>query len=205
MTSQRDVNVVDIWQRTSLCYAIEHCHLDVIEYLVNQRGASVNKVPGQVWSPLHRAASNGNLECMKFLLKKGAKQDDYSAFRGAIVEGHLECVKYFVEQLGIDVNKHYGDDNNDGSPLTYAIDNYEGDIIRFLLINGANPFNHKSNDSELSKHESRLLVVVMRKTFRERQSIQAMLSVNLYPRLGQNSALNVLPTDLIRRLHTYFV
>jgi ankyrin repeat protein len=235
-----NVNVVDNCHRTPLHHAIENDHIDCVKYLVNERNADIDFACEKGCTPLYYAAAYGHIEHVKFLLEKGAIYDDDDVDIAAC-NGHLECVRYFVEQKGANVNKH--DENGWGvihsaarsghlecieycvenganinavtinsydtriqhTPLSLAIESGHVDCVKYLLSSGANPFDKLDLLYIYWFSESKELVMKARKAFKEIQAIQAMMSVKTHPRLGQTSTLKVLPTDLIRRLHTYFV
>jgi ankyrin repeat protein len=285
---------------TALCYAIFKNRLDCVKCLV-KKGASVNKVRDQSWSPLACAADVGNLEYVEFLVENGAVYD-YGAFLMSVIKGHIECiryfvdkhnadinaydedgrgvvqiatlyghlncVKYFVEEKGMDVHKYdeygqlpihaaarrglfdllvylveKGSDvnavlnnkrypgytplslaiqyNNSlkcpeyllqhgalidalpgmKSPLHHALAGLKIYMIVWLLSNGADPFK----DIKLHKNDNSSYIFLARVTFKERQAIQAMMSAKVHSRLGQQSSVKVLPVDIIRHLHSYFV
>ena len=87
--------------------------------------------------PIHYAAKNGHLECIKVLLEYGA--DIHSAdieYETAITlaafYGHTECVRYLLEQ-GANVN----DRAVDGTPLIYAAQCGNAECVKLLLKHGA--------------------------------------------------------------------
>jgi ankyrin repeat protein len=265
-TCQGRVNASDDHQRTPLLYAIIGNHLDCVQCLVDERGADVNFSFSLLQRPIVFAAGYGRLDCVKFLVSRGAKRDAFiTAFRAAIMSGQVECVKYFVEEHDIDVNK---DDKNDlvsqvpvhiaamyghldcvkyfvekgarvnvqsesftplsvavskgyvycaeylvangayidgpgrvKSPLFRAHETNNDYIMKWLLSMGANPFN----DIILPEYDISSNIAVARESYKERLAVQAMMSVKKYPRIGKNSPLRVLPTDIVRRLLVYVV
>jgi ankyrin repeat protein len=87
---------------SELLVAVKKGNLKKVVKLV-EKGADINK--GSLhFSPLERAAYDGNLEIVKFLVSKNA-QDPKEAFRNALRKNHIAVAKYFVEQGLIDVNK----------------------------------------------------------------------------------------------------
>jgi hypothetical protein len=171
-----DVNVPDITHWVPLEYAIRNNDLDCVKYLVEQRGAIVNKYDENGCGPIHMAARYNLFDCLQYLVKNGANVNaitrGQSPFSLAIVHGYLDCAKY-------------------------------------LYSNGANPFidiRAVAWDGDVTVEACiSSFIFEARTKHKERQSIQAMMSVKQIPRFGQQSSLQVLPTDIIRRLHTYFV
>ena len=87
--------------------------------------------------PIHYAAKNGHIECIKVLLEYGA--DIHSAdienetpITLAAFYGHTECVRYLLEQ-GANVN----DRAVDGTPLIYAAQCGNAECVKLLLEHGA--------------------------------------------------------------------
>ena len=87
--------------------------------------------------PIHYAAKNGHLECIKVLLEYGADIhsediENETAITLAAFYGHTECVRYLLEQ-GANVN----DRAVDGTPLIYAAQCGNEECVRMLLERGA--------------------------------------------------------------------
>jgi ankyrin repeat protein len=225
-TCPGDVNVPDEDGQTPLYCATSDNRLDYVKYLIEQRGANVEERNQGGWAPLHVAAWYGHLDCLIYLVQKGADVnapiDLYSspelsrtALTLAASKGHVECAKHLIEK-GALVNA------SQGASFLDAILNSDANMIALLLSNGADPFEvvdnieydelsyivtlkvpHDYNKRRLQR-EGYLVVIAMR-TFKERQAIQAMMSMKTHKRLGRNSPLKMLPTELIHHLHSYFV
>lgn len=89
------------------------------------------------WRPIHYAAKNGHLECIKVLLEHGADIhsediENETAITLASFYGHTECVRYLLEQ-GANVN----DCAVDGTPLIYAAQCENAECVKLLLEHGA--------------------------------------------------------------------
>jgi len=57
---------------TCLYMAVDQSQIAIIKYLIS-KGASINLVSGpEKWTPLHRAAADGNFEIIKLLMEHGA-------------------------------------------------------------------------------------------------------------------------------------
>lgn len=88
--------------------------------------------------PIHYAAKNGHLECLKVLLEYGADIhsvdiEDETAITLASLFGHTECVRYLLEQ-GANANNCAVD----GTPLIYAAARGNVECVKLLLERGAN-------------------------------------------------------------------
>ncbi|MBI3554461.1 MAG: ankyrin repeat domain-containing protein [Elusimicrobia bacterium] len=101
-------------------------------------GAAVNEVSGaQDAVPMARAALNGHLEIVSYLLDHGGdpnffKSNDYSPLGAAASKGHLEVARVLLER-GADPNRPcYG-----GLPLAQAAIAGHEDVVRLLLERGA--------------------------------------------------------------------
>jgi ankyrin repeat protein len=97
--------------KTALYCAAEHGHVDIILPLL-ERGASVNAVQKDRFSPLHAAARNGHEKVVKVLLDSGAlveaeTKNGGTALYIAAEHGHEKVVNVL---LGSGVNKEVRDD-----------------------------------------------------------------------------------------------
>jgi ankyrin repeat protein len=168
----------------------------------------VNVLDGNYISPLKYAIRRGHLKCVKYLVEQrgthvnghGEARDRYyhTPLAVAVWHGELECAQYLLDK-GAYINGLPGHQ----SPLDCAVSIFRVDTIEWLLSNGADPFNCHSLGA--LDDDAQRMFKKARETFKEKQAIQAMMSVKLYPRLGQTSTLKVLPTEIIRRLHGYLV
>ena len=92
---------------TALMWAIAERHLDIVRALIDS-GASVHPTEQQAFSPLMRAARNGDTAAVKLLLDAGARVNDVSAdgthpLVYALVLGQAEIAHLFLER-GADPN-----------------------------------------------------------------------------------------------------
>jgi ankyrin repeat protein len=99
--------VTEATHETALMWAIANRHQPVVATLINQ-GARVNSMPGQAFSPLLRAAKNGDIETGKRLIAAGARLDDgggdvTTPLVYAIVSGQA-AFAHFLLEVGADPN-----------------------------------------------------------------------------------------------------
>ncbi|XP_052063085.1 ankyrin repeat domain-containing protein 49-like, partial [Mytilus californianus] len=84
-------------------------HLNVLEFGVTSIFAEVNKCANDGWYPLHMAASDGNTDIIKLLIKHKAKlnqqmSDGMTPLYLACNFGHCNVVKLLLDNKA-DVNK----------------------------------------------------------------------------------------------------
>ncbi|XP_064589965.1 ankyrin repeat domain-containing protein 16, partial [Zonotrichia leucophrys gambelii] len=85
-----------------LHHAARFGHRDVLEFLVQEVGMDMEVTNGDYKRPLHEAASMGHLECVSFLLERGASVDclkkaDWTPLMMACTRKNLEVIKTLVE------------------------------------------------------------------------------------------------------------
>jgi ankyrin repeat protein len=96
---------------TALMWAVGERHLDVVRTLI-EAGADVHPQPGQMFSPLMRAAEHGDIEAATLLLEAGAGvnergADGTSPLTYAIVSGQA-AFAHFILDKGADPNGSMG-------------------------------------------------------------------------------------------------
>ena len=102
-------------------------------------GADVNGRDGAGWTPLQRAAEEGNAEVVKALLEAGADSEarrgthDWTALHYAAEEGHGEAVRALIKG-GADVN---GRDEHGATALHYAALFGKAAVVKALIEGGA--------------------------------------------------------------------
>ena len=102
------------FQPTLLIHALEYDkNNSIVEYLANHKSCDIT-VPDQVGNtPFYLAIRNGNLDAVKWLLQNDQSVlnhvTDYRApLRIAAGLGHVEIVKFLLQQDGIDINVYRG-------------------------------------------------------------------------------------------------
>jgi len=101
------------------------------------------------------AAFRGNLELVKYLVEHDAElypkgiiwlNDEKTGFIGGVLhaavhEGHMDIVKYLVEDVNLDINKGEYDNStgkfSDVSPIYFAVDYGNINMIKYLINHGA--------------------------------------------------------------------
>ena len=119
--------------------------LAVDNYLDYDNGA---RLPDELkTTPLILAVQNGNLECVKILLKYKAEIEE----RGDYIDGYYPCctplfvaaanggvdILSFLVESGADVNARSGDVDEQLTPLMIACENGKLHAVRYLIAGGA--------------------------------------------------------------------
>lgn len=147
---------------TPLLIAARRGHLDVVEYLVDHCGASV-EASGSVHfdgetiegaPPLWAASAAGHLAVVRSLLRRGASvnrttRTNSTPLRAACFDGHLDVVRYLVGEHKADLevaNRH--------GHTCLMISCYKGhrEIARYLLERGAQ-VNRRSAKGNTALHD----------------------------------------------------
>ncbi|KAM5238320.1 protein fem-1 homolog A [Ctenodactylus gundi] len=147
---------------TPLLIAARYGHLDVVEYLVDRCGASV-EAGGSVHfdgetiegaPPLWAASAAGHLDVVRSLLRRGASvnrttRTNSTPLRAACFDGHLDVVRYLVgeHQADLEVANRHGH-------TCLMISCYKGhrEIARYLLEQGAQ-VNRRSAKGNTALHD----------------------------------------------------
>nr|CAH7726410.1 unnamed protein product [Callosobruchus chinensis] len=108
-------------------------NLDLFKLLINHN-ADLYRVDNDSSSPLHRAAENGKLEIVRYIIDKKlynidtVNNDKRTPLLLAAQNGHLEIVKFLVDK-GADF---FLRDKFGFTPLERAIDREQDDIVKYL-------------------------------------------------------------------------
>ncbi|XP_076299445.1 uncharacterized protein LOC143218247 [Lasioglossum baleicum] len=134
--------------QTPLHYAAKSDKLEVVKYLIEEKGANINVKDNDGQTPLHYAADHGKLEVVKYLIEeKGANinvkdNDGQTPLHYAADHGKLEVVKYLIEEKGANINVK----DNDGQTLLHsAAKTCRLDIVKYLIEEKHVDFNVKNN------------------------------------------------------------
>lgn len=104
------------------------------------KGADINQVNWNGWTPLHAACAEGYIEATQVLIQAGAKLDCVTKDRGdtplhlAAGNGNLRVVKELLEHC-VDINSR---NNNGSTPLFLSVFHGYKEIVELLLKKGAN-------------------------------------------------------------------
>ncbi len=134
----------------ALVWAVEHEKLPIIKLLLDA-GANVNVVYGpKDETALMMAASKGNNEIVKFLIRQGAAVNamgyrGYTALMHASHEGHIEVIKTLIAS-GADSNAQMPEyveiEAGKRTALLDAIGSEKENVVKFLLNNNADIHRH---------------------------------------------------------------
>lgn len=119
-----------------------------LQYLIKELGVSVDHEDDYGLTALHCAAWSGYLDCVEFLIKRGAYVNAQSRRYGtplclAIIRGHLDITRYLLREHRANVNGHGG---KMGSALHAACyvnhqhgpkDRIRSEFLRILISSGA--------------------------------------------------------------------
>ncbi len=115
----------------SFYFAALNGNIEAMEFLL-QHGADLDETNSINKSGLYYAIENGHLDAVRFLLEKGASitagKGILEALKTAVEKGHAEIVDLLLEN---GVNKH--------GLLTIAAENGQIEVMKVLLMRGANP------------------------------------------------------------------
>ncbi len=138
-----DAGTVELAITGFLCCATEMGQLDIMKFLVETKGADVNSELYRVKSgwdfPVDLAAAKGHVECLKYLIEKGAHLSSrevemkHDPLTKAVQSGQVECVKLLVE-AGADVNPVR---RRGPTPLMAALEAKQVECVKLLIANGA--------------------------------------------------------------------
>ena len=137
---------------TPLDLAAEHASLDVVKYMVEERGCNVKFPDENRQTMLHHAAYGGQLENVKFLIERNHIEADCKGWKGktplhsACRGGKYDVVEYLILECGVDPSLCR--DNNGNTPLHSAAKNGDKSVVRLLIGFGCEPgiVNFKDKD-----------------------------------------------------------
>ena len=92
-------------------------------------------------SPLYLASCGGHIDILGALLRKGAQKNiintEFQAIHGAARKGHTNVLMK-LKDFECDLNAVSEVTHN--TPLHLAVENKHADIVKWLILNGANPY-----------------------------------------------------------------
>jgi ankyrin repeat protein len=103
-----DVRWADRDGKTALMYAAWKGHVDVVDYLRGRQDINIDARSEKGHTALDLACDNGHLEVVKVLGAAGARvnpqaKNEWGPLVSAAFKGHLQLVKYLVEEAAADV------------------------------------------------------------------------------------------------------
>ena len=125
--------------KSELFVAAEKGDLDKVKELV-AKGANPDLADEYGDVPINRAAVEGHLDVVKFLVEHGAMYHSPGIglypLDGAAGNGRLDVVKYLVEEKGVPVNQRT---DAGAPPLIGAAADMHVDVVQYLVNKGADP------------------------------------------------------------------
>ncbi|MFW5827586.1 MAG: ankyrin repeat domain-containing protein [Alkalispirochaeta sp.] len=93
-------------------------------------------------SMIHRSVDRDDLAGVRSEVEDGAPVEstdyrDKTPLLMAAEQGHMEIVRYLVEEAEADVNATTPESRGEVTPLRYAISNEDYEMVRYLVQNGA--------------------------------------------------------------------
>ena len=126
-------------RKTVLHYASEQGHAGVVKLLLDA-GSFINQKTSEYYTPLHYASQNGHVDVVELLLEKhalmnGHTNSGFSPLHLASMHGYSSVVEILLKAgafLHITTTT-----SNKMTPLQVAISNGKLDVVKLLLIYGA--------------------------------------------------------------------
>eukprot|EP00736_Rhodelphis_marinus_P010433 Rmarinus@m.19872 len=105
--ADNEENENDVVGWTPVHAASQEGHLEIVQFLVNEKGANYEEPDQYGWTPVHIASEGGHSEVVQFLIEKGAdfertNKHGRTPLHVAAREGHLDLVKFLIEENGAD-------------------------------------------------------------------------------------------------------
>ncbi|KAJ4299476.1 hypothetical protein N0V90_004721 [Kalmusia sp. IMI 367209] len=136
----------DVNPKSGTCTISEaawHNFPDIVDLLAGL-GADLEKLrDGNRDTPLQKASINGSTECVRLLLKHGAKPNvqnywDWTPLHDAAVRGHSDIVKMLLE-AGAETETRMSKGEGSNTALHKAVQDGHTEVVRLLLAHGAKP------------------------------------------------------------------
>ncbi|XP_031560759.1 myotrophin-like [Actinia tenebrosa] len=90
-------------EKILLNWAVSRNDIDTVKGIVESARVDINERGTDGFYPLHRAATTGSMDCLKFLIEKGAAvevydKDGLSPLDVAVYEGEYDCALLLIEK-----------------------------------------------------------------------------------------------------------
>lgn len=134
---ERQFDPVENSELDLLLDAIDDGNIELVQFMLD-KGADVNGMTKEGWTPLMEAADEGHMDILNLLLTKGAKvnaatKEGYTALMVAVDEGHSEIAQALIQQgAKLDATTEQGWD-----VFMEAIDEGQTEIVSMLIKKGA--------------------------------------------------------------------
>ena len=134
--------------------AIKSNYIDCVKLLLEHDSSTINnREPSAGCAPLHQAVLCGHMECIHFLINKGADINLVTLAQNTLLHcaanhNQTECLSYFIPLL----RHHINSKNSDGhSPLMCAIERGSSLCATLLIQENAN-INIGDNHNQTALH-----------------------------------------------------
>lgn len=134
------VDIIDEENNRLIDCAVKNGHLDIVKYLIEECNVNVQGFSVSGLSLMHLASWKGHLDIVKYLEKKGlsVKKECYLVFwspiRYVVENGHIDLVRYFIEEKGVDINTVNMSDN---TLIEMAFLCNKLQVLKYLIKKGA--------------------------------------------------------------------
>jgi ankyrin repeat protein len=121
--------------KTPIRCAVMQGHADIVKYLLGRPGSDIDAVSTRGETALTMACREGRLAVVKVLVAAGSRvepqpREQTGPLGAASLGGHLEVVKYVVDEARADVNRA---GRGGETPLRCAVSGSHTDIVEYLL------------------------------------------------------------------------
>ena len=160
MESLLNLTKLDYLNQTPLMAASSIGYCYIVEWLLDNPGSEVNPFEPErfISTALSRAAFQGHLELVNYLIDKGADVNmitnvDMPPLFAACIMGHEKC----VESLIVKGHASYIQTEEDSSPLILAVQNGNIEVVQYLLsLEPKLDINKKDNEGKSALHYASL-------------------------------------------------
>jgi ankyrin repeat protein len=196
-----NVNILNHERETPLYIAAMNGHLDLCQYL-HDKGAYLDTRNTEGFTPFIAAAMYHQLNVCKFLHREGAHvhvkdYHDNNALIWAASENDTELCLFLVS-IGLDVNQQ---DTYGNTSMKYCYTNANYTLLKQFCFAGARLPDFTNIDFRLqTKADERNKIRNYLTKQSIRKSILLLICVKSIRRLGANSPIKMLNTELIRKV-----